>query len=182
MASKNIRIISGLNGTCLQTIPVADNTNFHEILMQCHEERKGKALATLLRGVQPLHPETTVREAGLEDGEEICLVWSKKTYFETPRLEKPEYRDDSLDEYQDLTGGLYIRIPKNVRHVEEFAFQRSIDVVEVLLHNHVTRICTGAFEGCRRLEEVMIPNSVKVLSWLHRLDACGDPRLGQAHW
>ena len=76
MASKSLHIVSGLDGQRLQTIPVTEDAKIRDILMQFHQD--GKGLATL-------HPDTTVSKAGLEDGEELSLLWSKK-YSETARL------------------------------------------------------------------------------------------------
>ena len=111
MASKNLHIISGLDGTHLRTIPVFDSTRIQDIQRRCHE--KGKGLVTLLRGVQGLEPRTTVGEAGLEDGEELSLLWSKK-YYETARLDGTELREQSviLDQYIDLLGDIYVQIPQ----------------------------------------------------------------------
>ena len=52
---------------------------------------------TLFRGVQLLHPDATISEAGLEDGEELSLLWSKK-YYETARLRGFDMQSDRLDQ------------------------------------------------------------------------------------
>ena len=63
-------------------------------------------------------PDATVSEAGLEDGEELSLLWSKK-YYETPRLKEDETRSNLLDQYKDLVGGIYVQIPDTVDRIED---------------------------------------------------------------
>ena len=103
-ASKSLHIVSGLDGQHLQTITVPANAKIHDILIQFHQE--GKGLVTLLRGKQRLHPDTTVRAAGLKDGEELSLLWSK-TYYETATL--GDIEDGStvnvMDQYKDCERG-----------------------------------------------------------------------------
>ena len=59
-----------------RTVSVVDATTVREILQQCHEEDVQDRQANLLRGETLLEPDMTVCEVGLEDGEEISILWS----------------------------------------------------------------------------------------------------------
>ena len=74
MAQKTLQIISP-NGD-ERMVPVLDTTTVREILELFHEGGAQDRKATLIRGMTLLEPDMTVTEAGLEDGEEISLVWS----------------------------------------------------------------------------------------------------------
>ena len=157
MASKNLHIISGLDGTHLQTIQAADDTKIRDVLMQCHEE--GKGFVTLLRGVQivqRLEPETTVGETGLEDGEELSLLFSKQ-YYETAR--GSDMQADMIDQYKDVMGGIYVQIPEHVNRIEDSAFEGN-NVAEILIKSGVTEIGSRAFHGCKNLVRVVLPDSI----------------------
>ena len=157
MAQKNLRIISGLDGQRLQTIRVAGNTKIRHIMMQLHQD--GKGLVTLLRGEQLLQPDTTVREAGLEDGEEVSLLWCKK-YYETARLGEHAMGSNLLDQCKDLVGGIYVQIPDTADRVESYAFHGCSSLAEVVIPDTVTSIGEAAFCDCSNLTKVVIPNSV----------------------
>ena len=157
MASKHLRIIGGLDGQRLRTIPVAEDTKIHDILVRMH--KKGKGLATLFRGVQRLQPETTVGEAGLEDGEELSLLWSKK-YYETAWLREGHWQSAGMDQYKDLVGGIYVQIPEMVNHIEPKAFFNCGKLTEVVIPDSVTNIGEHAFDGCSGLTEVAISKSL----------------------
>ena len=162
------------------------------ILMQFHKD--GKGLVTLLRGVQQLHSDATVSEAGLEDGEELSLLWVKK-YYETTRLQEYDILSAVMDPYKDLMEGFYVQIPDTVACIEAGAFRGCRSLVEVVIPNSVTSIETSAFDGCSSLTEVVIPDSVtrfgsdafqgcsslsqmhraRSISWLLQPDPSGDP-------
>ena len=154
---KDLQVISGLDGKHLRTISVADNTSIEDILEDFHEE--GKGLVTLLRGEQRLKPGMTVSEAGLEDGEEVYLIRSK-TYHRAASLPRLPSRRESLDEYRDIKGGLYVQIPDDVDKIKDKAFDRSRDIVEVLMHDRVTLIGAEAFGGCIGLVRVVMSESI----------------------
>ena len=169
--SKTLHIVSGLDGQHLQTITVAEDTKIRDILIQFHQE--GKGLVTLLRGVQRLQPNMTVSEAGLEDGEELSLLWSKN-YYETARLGEHDVQSDSMDQYKDLLGGIYVQIPDTVDCIEHDAFRRCKRLTEVVIPDSITSIGDYAFCGCHGLTQVVIPNSVTSIGELafggcHRL-------------
>ena len=146
MAQKHLRIISVLDGQHLQTISVAENTQIRDILMQCHQNGKGLVtLLTLLRGVQLLHPDATVSEAGLQDGEELSLLWSKKNYYETERLGEHDIQSNLLDQYKDPVGSIYVQIPETVDRIGDYAFRGCRSLSEVVIPDSVTRIGREAF-------------------------------------
>ena len=156
MASKDLEIF-GLDGSHLQRISVTDETTIKEILMQFHEEGKGRV--TLIRGEENLQVDSTVRDVGLEDGEELYLVWSKKyLYCETGRL--ATWQLLSLDEYKDHTGGIYVQVPEEIEKIETCAFEENANLVEILIHDRVKSIGANAFRGCKRLKQMVIPDSV----------------------
>ena len=157
MASKSLHIISGLDGQRLQTITVTDDTKIRDVMMRFHQD--GKGFVTLLRGVQPLLPDATVCEAGLEDGEELSLLWSKK-YYETATLEERDMRSAAMHQYKDLAGDIYVQIPETVDCIEFWAFRHCRSLREVVIPESVTSIGSAAFLGCTSLTQVVIPNSV----------------------
>ena len=162
MASKNLDIISGLDGQHLQTVPVSEDMKIRDILMQFHQE--GKGLVTLLRGVQCLQPDATVSAAGLEDGEELSLLWSKK-YYETARLGEHKVQSNLMDQYKDFMGGIYVQIPDTVDRIEHGAFRGCTSLTEVVIPDTIVSIGNHAFLGCRSLTQVVIPDSVTSIGY-----------------
>ena len=57
-------------------VSVVAMTTAREILQQCHQDGIPDHRATLIQGVTVLEPDMTVSEAGLEDGDDISLLWS----------------------------------------------------------------------------------------------------------
>ena len=74
MAPKKLVVITP-NGD-QRTISVVGTTRVREIAELCHEDDGRDREAQLLRGETLLDSEMTVSQAGLEDGDEISLVWS----------------------------------------------------------------------------------------------------------
>ena len=160
MVSKHLHIISGLDGKRLQTIAVTDDTKPRNILMQFHQDRKG--LVTLLRGEELLQRDTTVSEAGLEDGEELSLLWLKK-YYETATLEEHDMRSAVMDQYKDLVGRISVQIPETVDCTEGGAFKDCCSLSEVVIPDSVASIGDHAFCYCSGLTKVVIPGSVTTI-------------------
>ena len=164
MASKNLHIVSGLDGQHLVTLPVSDDTTIRDI--QGHYHQAGRGLITLLGGVERLQPERTVREIGLQDGEELFLLWSK-IYYETAGLRGNEIlgKSDSIDQCKDNAGGIFVQIPKMVDCIEHGAFEENEDLLKVLMHSGVTRIGDRAFLGCKHLTLVVNADSITRIGW-----------------
>lgn len=54
-----------------------------------------------------------------------------------------------------------VRIPGNVKVIDERAFMGCSFLREVVIEDGVTQICRDAFKNCRRLRKVQIPDSVR---------------------
>ena len=91
---------------------MVDTTTVREIMQQCHKDCVQDCQANLLLGVTLLEPDMTVNEAGLEDGEEISLVWSEP-FFKWPAACHAFTNCCSLAE---------VEIPSSVNSIEPFAF------------------------------------------------------------
>ena len=152
--------------------------------MELHED--GKGLVTLLRGVQRLQPEMTVGEAGLKHRDKLTLLWSKK-YYEQATLRGMNWGKRS--EFRDLAGSVYVKIPDNVDRIEESAFEKNRNLVEVLMHSGVTEI--GNWKTClsrlRALDAGGAPQLAhqhrrQSVSWLQHPDASCNARLHHQHW
>ena len=146
MAEKDLRIVSA-NGD-EKTVFVVDTTTVREILQQFEKDDEQDRHATLLRGVTLLEPDMTVKEADLEDGEEISLVWSD------PFVEMASWTGE------DMGKDLYVRIPIETTSIAPWAFADCRDLVKVVIHDSVTHIGVNAFADCSSLAQVEIPNSV----------------------
>ena len=137
--------------------------------MKFHQD--GTGLVTLLRGVQRLQHDATVREAGLEDGEELSMLWSKK-YYEAATLGQDDMQSPVMDQYKDLVGRIYVQIPDTVDCIEDAAFHHCSSLTQVLIPDSITSIGSGAFRDCSHsigdsaflncssLTQVVIPHSV----------------------
>ena len=158
MADKRLEIF-GLDGTQLQTISVTDDTTINEILLQFYED--GKGFVSLLHKEQQLQNKMTVSQAGLEDGDELTLLWSQIDYVEIHSLPCDAMFDELLDQHKDPAGGLHVKIPDSTEEIEDCAFQENEDLVEVLMHGQVIEIGVMAFKGCTGLKKMVIPDSVK---------------------
>ena len=82
MAQKTLRVKSA-NGDLVSVV----DTTVREILRwipRCHKDDAQDCEVILIRGVTLLKPDMTVREAGLEDGDDISLVW-KDPFIEMAR-------------------------------------------------------------------------------------------------
>ena len=156
-ASKQFHVSSGLDGVRLATITATTDTTLRKVMMAFHLH--GEGLVTLLRGVQPLLPEATISEAGLEDGEELSLIRSKK-YYETAGLGDDAMQLAVLEQYKDLMGGIYVKIPETIERIADYAFSDCSSLIEVLIPNGVTSIGDSAFDRCSGLAEVVIPDAV----------------------
>ena len=147
MAQKRLRITSP-NGDEI-VLDVEDTTTIREISQQCHEGGPEDREANLIRGVTLLEPKMTVSEAGLEDGDDLSLVWNKD-----PFVEMEKWTGEKVD--QDLC----VRIPPHVTHIEAKAFEGCTALVKVVIPESVTSIGDGAFAECSSLMQVEIPDSV----------------------
>ena len=125
-----------------------DSTTVREILQQYHADDCEDRQATLLRGVTVLEADLTVSEAGLEDGDEISLVWSD------PFVEMERWTGEET--HQDL----YVRIPLGTTSINDGAFRSCKALVKIVIPSSVTSIGVAAFYGCSSLREVKIPDSV----------------------
>ena len=146
MAQKRLRITSA-NGD-EKMISVMDTTTVREILQQCQEDDDQDRKATLLQGVTLLKPDMSVSEAGLEDGDNISLVWSD-LFVEISRWTGSKTGND-----------LYVRIPTQITSIDSRAFCNCKDLIKLVIPNSVTRIGESAFESCSSLTQLEIPNSV----------------------
>ena len=73
MAQKTLRVTSASGDE--RVVSVADTTTVKEMARQCRGDGVQDRQATLVRGVTVLEPRMTVKEAGLEDGEEVSVAW-----------------------------------------------------------------------------------------------------------
>ena len=128
MTEKTLRITSA-NGD-KRMVSVVDTTTVREILRQLQADDDQDRQATLLKGVMLLEPAMTVSKAGLEDGDEISLVWSQARFVE---MASWTGREKSKD--------LYVRIPARIRSIEAWAFSDCNALVKVVIHNLVTWLC-----------------------------------------
>ena len=146
MAQKTLRIVSANGDEKMVSVP--GTTIVREILQQFEEDDEQDRQATLLRGVTLLVPDMTLDEAGLEDGEEISLVW-----FD-PFVEMARWRGEEMGQ------NLYVRIPPHITRIEDQAFLGCEALVKIVIPDSVTSIGYRAFQGCRNLTQVKIPYSV----------------------
>ena len=146
MAQKILGVLS-TNGE-EKMISVVDTTTVREILQQFEEDDDQDRQAKLIRGVTLLEPDMTVGEAGLEDGDDISLVWSD------PFVEMDRWRGEEMD------GELYVRVPSHITQIDADAFSDCKALVKIVIPDSVTSIGNRAFKGCRKLAQVKIPHSV----------------------
>ena len=143
---KTLQVISP-NGD-QRTVSVVDTTTVREILQQCQEDGVQDRKPTLIRGVTLLEPDMTVGEAGLEDGDEISLIWSDLF------LEMERWTGEKMDR------SLYVRTPAEITRIDDEAFCNCRTLIKIVINHGVTSIGRRAFYGCSSLREVEIPNSV----------------------
>ena len=124
---------------------MVDTTTIREIVQQFHEDDVRDRQATLLRGVTVLEADMTVSETGMEDGDEISLVWSD------PFVEMASWTGGEMDQQ------LYVRIPSHITCISGGAFYDCTALLKVVIPNSVTSIGERAFDGCSCLTEVEIP-------------------------
>ena len=117
-------------------------------MQQFEEDDDQDRQATLLHGMTLLEPDMTVVEAGLEDAEDISILWSD------PFVEMAEWTGEKMD------GDLYVRIPPHVTHIDDLAFYFCIALVKIVIPDAVRSIGEEAFHGCSFLTQVEIPKSV----------------------
>ena len=149
MAQKTLWVTS-TNGD-QRMVSVVDTMTVKEILQQFQTDDVQDRQATLLRGTTLLKPDMTVTKAGLEDGDELSLVWSEIPFVEMT------WR----------TGGcmgtdLYVRIPPGTRSISDGAFRNCKDLIKLVIADSVTRIGHGAFADCSYLRQVEIPTQVEI--------------------
>ena len=85
----------------------------------------------------------------MQDGEYVSVVC-----FD-PFVELAQWTEE------DLPNGLYVRIPSNITHIEDRAFDDCDHLEEVLIPSTVTSLGSEAFSGCRFLKAVTISQSVR---------------------
>ena len=84
--------------------------------------------------------------AGLEDGNEISLVWSD------PFVEMASRSSEEMN--QDL----FVRIPPGFTSILPGAFRCCQALLKMVICNSVTSIQDGAFSGCTSLTQAEIPH------------------------
>ena len=131
MAQKTLRVTNP-NGD-QKVVSVVDTTTMREILQQCRADDLQDREATLIQGVTVLEQDMTVSEAGLEDGAQICLVWSE------PFVEMASWTGEEMD------GDLYVRIPPGTTSIDEMAFWKCKTLVKVVIPDSVTTLASGPF-------------------------------------
>ena len=146
MAHKSL-LVSKPNGE-QRMVSVLDTTTVKEIVQQFLKDEVHGRQATLIQGVTLLEPDMTVNQAGLEDGNEICLVWI-----------------DPFVEMIRWTGGrmgkdLYVRIPPEATSIDAGAFRGCKALVNIVIPNSVMSIGAWAFADCTSLTEVEMSHSV----------------------
>ena len=140
---KRLRITSA-NGD-EKVVSVMDTTTVREISQQFHEDDGRDREANFLRGATLLEPDMTVNEAGLEDEDDISLVW-KDLFVEMVRWQGENTGED-----------LYVRIPAETTSIDVRAFCNCTALVKIVIPNSVTRIRLSAFQNCSCLTQVEIP-------------------------
>ena len=112
MAQKSLCITSA-NGD-QRIVSVLDTTTVREIMQQCHADVLNQdRRASLIRGVTLLEPDLTVSDAGLEDADELSLLWSD------PFVEMVRWSGEKTNE------DLYVQIPPNTIMIPHRAFHIS---------------------------------------------------------
>ena len=147
MAQRTLQVLSA--NADEKMISVTDRTTVREILRQFDKDDGPDRAASLIRGVTLLEPHMTISEAGLEDRDEVSIV-----FYEPTLVEMPRWTGQRMD--QDL----YVQIPPGTRRIDAFAFSDCKALVKVVIPNSVTNIGRQAFDGCSSLTQVAIPNSV----------------------
>lgn len=54
-----------------------------------------------------------------------------------------------------------IVIPKNINHVDLYAFENCKNLKSVIIKANITRICENTFNSCRKLTHIELPESIK---------------------
>ena len=175
MAEKCLRIVSA-NGD-EQKVSVLDTTTVREILQQFEEDDVQDRQGSLLRGVTLLEPDMTVKEAGLEDGEDISILWS------APCIELTEWTGLEMLMGKDL----YVRIPNQTTSIVSWAFFRWSHMVKLVIpkfcdtHWSQCLCCLQLTDTSRNLQ-FFNPNRKCMLLWLQFPDASRNPQLCDQHW
>ena len=186
MAQKSLRI-SSPNGD-QKILSVVDTTTFREILLQCQEDDNQDRKATLLQGVTLLEPRMTVSEAGLEDGDDIYLVWPELTYVEIAGCRGMDMYVLHGRRAENMDQALYVRTPMHVTRIANDAFARCKSLVKIVIRDSVTSIGDGAFDGCSSLRRVGIPLSMisvrgRAFASCSSLSHVNEnPQLRDQHW
>ena len=142
-------------------VSVVDTTTVKEILQKFQTDDVQGRQAALIQGVTLLEPDMMVREAGLEDGTELSVVWSD-LFVEMARWSGG-----------DIGKGLYVRIPPETTSIDARAFCNCTALVKIVIPNSVTSIGDRAFYGCSSLTEVEIPDSVTRVG-THAFSGCSS--------
>ena len=170
MAQKSLHI-SGANGA-EKTVSVLDTATVREILQQFEEDEVQDREAKLIRGVTLLEPDMTVNEAGLEDGDELSLVWSPLPLFEMACWRGEEMDQDVCVQIQHHTRFIddeafrnctclkKVKFPGTVESIGHEAFYGCSSLTQVEFSDCLTYIGEFAFAACPSLTKVKIPNSV----------------------
>ena len=181
MAQKQL-VVTTPNGE-QRMVSVVDTMTVREIAEHCHGEGVEDCQAKLIRGVTLLEPDMTVKEAGLEDGNDISLVWSD-LFVEMTRWQgentgqdlyvriPPETTSIDAGAFYDCQALVKIVIPNSVTSIEDHAFRECRSLIQVQIPDSVTSIGHAAFLGCRSLTQVEIPNSVTSIGKSAFADCC----------
>ena len=146
-AQRTLRVLSA--NADAKMISVMDTTTVREILQQFDKDGGPDRAASLIRGVTLLEPHMTMSEAGLEDRDEVSIV-----FYEPNLVEMPHWTG------KDMGQKLHVRIPPRTTSIDERAFYDCKALVKVVIPNSVSSIGAFAFACCTSLRQVEIPNSV----------------------
>ena len=165
MAQKILRIL-GANGD-QRVVSVLDTTTIRQIVQQCDEGSVQDFEGALLRGVTRLEPDMTVSEAGLEDGEEISLIWFDP--FDDTCVEMAHWTGEAMG------NNLYVRIPPHVTSIENCDSQ----LCDQHRKSSLSRLLLPDKSKDPKLGDT---HSAFAFQWLQILDTCEHPRLCKYHF
>ena len=146
MAQKRIRVTRALDGEIACCIPVTDDTKHEEIQWQVWEAEQDRGEPILIFNGTLLQPEKTVGEDGLNDGDDVQLIWREYHEVSTCR--------DSQEEVP--IKARYVKTPGDIKHIRPGAFKGNTGLQVVKMVDSVTTIGHQAFFGCKELKHAGI--------------------------